>query len=345
MEVNFKNLLRSTLILALIALVGCMMVGVNHLQGTAQVVNCAGLVRGATQRLVKLELSGIEYLDLENDLDRLLDSLAKGGGSFELPRLSDATYQERLEVQTTFWKKLQTELDIVRREGTEKSDLLHLSELYFHMADTTVNAAVDYSERLARNLRRMEWGACFVMVGLLLLLISDAVQIMRMRRENRLLLKKAYIDLHTGLLNKSRCEELLRNNDPLDQRTACVLFDLNNLKEVNDRLGHSTGDLMIQNFARELRHAVPPQHLVARYGGDEFLVVIKDVSEADLHAMLYRVRQAFEHYNSVVRHLPISYAYGWAHSAHYGHCTLRMLFDRADKAMYENKSYWHHRRA
>lgn len=48
--------------------------------------------------------------------------------------------------------------------------------------------------------------------------------------ENQLLEQKAYIDIHTGLPNKGSCEELLNNREILREPTACVIFDLNNLK-------------------------------------------------------------------------------------------------------------------
>lgn len=61
--------------------------------------------------------------------------------------------------------------------------------------------------------------------------------------------QKAYIDLHTGLPNKSKCEELFHNVEFIKTPTACIVFDMNNLKRVNDSLGHSIGDQLILNFA------------------------------------------------------------------------------------------------
>lgn len=345
MIIKFKNILQNALIFLLIVLVGGMMLEIHHLQGTAQVVNYAGLVRGATQRLVKLEVAGNEYQQLQDQLDQLILALRHGGGHHDLIRLDDAVYQDRLVTQSEYWQLLKDELANVRIKGPADSDIINLSEVYFHLADETVNAAVDYSEGLAKHLRYLEIASAAVMLALLLILLRDTVNMVHIRHENLVLQRKAYIDLHTGLPNKSRCEELLHDVHFLDKATACMVFDINNLKETNDALGHSAGDILIQNFARELRNAVPAQHTVVRYGGDEFMVVARAVTESATEALMADIKQAFDRFNATTKGVPISFAYGWAHSGRYDQCTLKTLFDFADKSMYENKVKMNHGRA
>ena len=146
--------------------------------------------------------------------------------------LSDKDYQKKLDVQIACWDKLKNEIQKVRSGENGTADLVDMSETYFQMADETV-AAVKVS------------------------------------RANRQLEQKAYIDLHTGLPNKSKCEELFHNVEFIKTPTACIVFDMNNLKRVNDSLGHSIGDQLILNFARLLRNSIPAKHFVGRYGGNE----------------------------------------------------------------------------
>lgn len=80
--------------------------------------------------------------------------------------------------------------------------------------------------------------------------------------ENKLLEHRAYTDAHTGLPNKSACKELLGNKEIISEPTACIMFDLNNLKTVNDTMGHSAGDQLILNFARLLRNVIPEKTLL-----------------------------------------------------------------------------------
>lgn len=342
---KFKKIAQNCLIFVLIVLVGLMMFEIHRLQGTAQIVNYAGIVRGATQRLVKLEISGNEYEQLQQELDHLIVALKHGGGSHDLVRLDDAVYQDRLAVQSEYWELIKEELTTVRASGPQGSDIVNLSEVYFHLADETVNAAVDYSEGLAKNLRYLEISSVAVMFALLLLLLNETVRMVKIRHENLVLQRKAYIDLHTGLPNKSRCEELLHDVHFLDKATACMVFDINNLKETNDALGHSAGDILIQNFARVLRNAVPAQHIVVRYGGDEFMVVARAITEGATESLMKSIKDAFEHFNATTKAIPISFACGWAHSGRYDQCTLKTLFDFADKSMYDNKVKMNHGRA
>jgi diguanylate cyclase (GGDEF)-like protein len=69
---------------------------------------------------------------------------------------------------------------------------------------------------------------------------------------------------------------------------ALLVIDLNRFKEINDTLGHPIGDLMIQSFAARLRETVRPCDFVARIGGDEFAVIVKDIAcleEAEAFAL------------------------------------------------------------
>ena len=83
---------QSCMILVLIVLVIMMMVQISHLQGTARVLNYAGLVRGATQREVKLEIAGQPNNDLIIYLDDILSGLKYEKGSYILVGLDDAEY-------------------------------------------------------------------------------------------------------------------------------------------------------------------------------------------------------------------------------------------------------------
>lgn len=73
----------------------------------------------------------------------------------------------------------------------------------------------------------------------------------------------AYLDdVLSGLSNKGSCKELLNSKEILREPTVCIMLDLNNLKIVNDTMGHSAGDQLILNFARLLRRVIPEKHFV-----------------------------------------------------------------------------------
>lgn len=123
----------------------------------------------------------------------------------------------------------------------------------------------------------------------------------------------------------------------LREPTACVIFDLNNLKTVNDTMGHSAGDQLILSFARLLRRVIPEKHFVGRYGGDEFIAVIYHTDRQEVEGILDSLRREADAANRDSNQLPLSYAYGWAISADYEGCVMQTLLDKADYCMYENK--------
>ncbi len=99
-------------------------------------------------------------------------------------------------------------------------------------------------------------------------------------------LELAYTDLLTKVLNKigfvTKAEQYLGqlkalNHSKVESSTALLFLDLDNFKQVNDTLGHQVGDQVLQEVARILKQSVKPEDLIGRYGGDEFVIVFKQV--------------------------------------------------------------------
>ena len=334
---NIIGIIQSCLIFALVILVIFMMIQINRLQGTARVINYAGLVRGATQREVKLEITGSQNDELIKYLDDILSGLKYQDGNYDLVKLQDKEYQDKLQVQIDYWNKIKKEIEAVRSSGYENTDIVNMSETYFKMADDTVSAAENYSEKIATKIRTIELLSALDMLCLVILIIVQTIMAMKMARQNKLLEQRAYTDARTGLPNRSACKEILNNNEIISSPTACIIFDLNNLKFINDTMGHSAGDRLIVKFAGLLRSVFPEKDFVGRYGGDEFMAVIYHTSKTEIEELLQSLSREKDRLNSNEDQIPIDYACGWAHSTDEGTCTLQMLLDKADSYMYENK--------
>lgn len=338
MKKKIGTILKTMLILLLAGLVIIMMVEIRKIQGTAKVVNYAGLVRGATQREVKLEIAGNANDDLMAYLDDILDGLKYGDGVYDLVRLPDSTYQNGLDRQIECWTKLKSEIISAREKGYKNTDVLDMSETYFKMADKTVSAAENYSERVAGIIRIVEILSIADIIMIVLLIIQQTIADIRIKNSNKILEKKAYIDLQTGLPNKSKCEEILHNYEYISEPVGFVMFDLNNLKRTNDTYGHAVGDQLITNFARLLRNAIPSKDFVGRYGGDEFIAIITQTTKEEILSIMEDVHSTVKHFNENIHKVEVSYAYGYAFSEDYSECTMKTLFNKADKHMYENKA-------
>ena len=283
---NIIGIIQSCLIFALVILVIFMMIRINRLQGTARVINYAGLVCGATQREVKLEITGSQNDELIKYLDDILSGLKYQDGNYDLIKLQDKEYQDKLQVQIDYWNKIKKEIEAVRSSGYENTDIVNMSETYFKLADDTVSAAENYSEKIATKIRTIELLSALDMLCLVILIIVQTIMAMKMARQNKLLEQRAYTDARTGLPNRSACKEILNNNEIISSPTACIIFDLNNLKFINDTMGHSAGDRLIVKFAGLLRSVFPEKDFVGRYGGDEFMVVIYDTDKAEVDEIL-----------------------------------------------------------
>lgn len=185
-----------------------------------------------------------------------------------------------------------------------------------------------------------------VVVGVILVLIIafsvyyviSSRKALGLVRSNCELNEKAFIDFATGLPNKNKCEEMLSSPYALSHPTACYMLDLNDLKLVNDTLGHEMGDLMILNFAKLLRKTVPLKYFVGRFGGDEFIVIaenIRDQEEAE--QLLKKIREMVLNFNSINGQFQLKYACGYAFSKEFPSCNMMELLHIADQRMYEDK--------
>jgi len=70
---------------------------------------------------------------------------------------------------------------------------------------------------------------------------------------------------------------------------GCILMDLDGFKHINDTLGHDAGDQALQEMARILRHTARPKDIVARYGGDEFVVLLHETTESELKNLASKI--------------------------------------------------------
>lgn len=108
--------------------------------------------------------------------------------------------------------------------------------------------------------------------------VERLIRVAECQQHQCVLRDEAERDYLTGLLNRRglwTAIDYLRNEDlPL----AIMLFDLDNLKEVNDTWGHEKGDQMLQVFTEILRSQTYSDDILCRYGGDEFLVILKHLN-------------------------------------------------------------------
>ncbi|MGF9859658.1 EAL domain-containing protein [Priestia endophytica] len=104
----------------------------------------------------------------------------------------------------------------------------------------------------------------------------------------------AYYDLLTGILNRNglykSLEKLLKN---ADEEVAFLFLDLDRFKSVNDTFGHKTGDELLRAVAERMSKLVERDHIISRYAGDEFIIVLRKSSQEEAVEIAQKIINSF----------------------------------------------------
>jgi len=169
--------------------------------------------------------------------------------------------------------------------------------------------------------------------------LYEQTQIHRIRHEMAdQLYRLTVLDPLTGLFNRRYVEHRLEEEMSRSQRhgspLTVILFDLDAFKEINDEHGHGVGDEVLKSFADRLKSATRGSDVAARYGGDEFLVVLPDCKPGGVQYVLQRLTGIHVEAEPPKR-LPVSCSAGWADYTP-GE-TMTAVLKRADLVLYKNK--------
>lgn len=329
---KIMRILMTALTSLLIVLILIIILMVSRIQGTARVVNYAGLVRGKTQRIVKLEDARMPQDDMIADVKGYIKGLRFGSEELDLVSLDDKAFQAKMEELDAYFDTLKQEIDLVRQVGYENTNIIEKSEIFFNLCDVATGLAESYSQRIATRLKQFETLTVIDIVILVFMILYELLKALRYAKANRELKSKIYLDEATGLPNKNKCEEILTLE--AEQNMAICVFDLNNLRIINNQQGHERGDLYIRSFAKSLRKGVDENQFVGRCGGDEFIVFFKNVTKEDVKRNLENIKKECAKCSEI----SLSYAAGFAYSNDFSTLTMRELFCQADKNMYIDKN-------
>ncbi|RCW50733.1 MULTISPECIES: diguanylate cyclase domain-containing protein [unclassified Halanaerobium] len=147
----------------------------------------------------------------------------------------------------------------------------------------------------------------------------------------------------TGLYNRRFLnEELKRLQNSRKYPISIIVGDINKLKDINDNYGHSMGDRYIKLTAEAIKSSLRAEDIVARIGGDEFVVILPDTNCNTAEEVTERILDRIEEVNKNEElPEPLSAALGYeatdCNSENHGVKNIRKCYDKADKKMYEQK--------
>lgn len=148
----------------------------------------------------------------------------------------------------------------------------------------------------------------------------------------------AMFDPLTGLYNRRFAEQRLRSEIARSERRGLslivVLVDLNDFKQINDEHGHLAGDHVLKEFAKYLSRSTRGSDLAARWGGDEFILLLLDCEVNQLTLILSRLDGLQIEFQGKI--LPITFSVGW--KAYEAGDQFDELIEEADRHLYEQKA-------
>ena len=182
---------------------------------------------------------------------------------------------------------------------------------------------------------------CFAVLIIVISLLVDygkkISQTLYRIAQQQLFKQMAYMDELTGLANRRKCEEYMKELETHTEKYCILCFDLNLLKKINDTYGHEKGDELIKRFADVLREVYSLYGITARTGGDEFVAILNNVSVQETEKLISDMLILIETKNKEDDILKLSTAYGYAMSDEVADSNPHIIYKIADDRMYECK--------
>ena len=254
----------------------------------------------AANEFIRLEQRLAEYALSDRTIDKdevrlRFDILMSRAGSYSQSSYLLAALEEKPEYRVAFDElvdvlgSIEPLIDNIDQPGAAQKALAALKlrgSTYVQIAATAHN----YNNRVISDeqdgLLQMHWRFTALVAGLILfgfvliaLLFRHIHLLGRAQRKLRVL---AHQDPLTGLANRAlfqeTLEQVLSKQDRNNTTDAVLLLDLDRFKEVNDSFGHGMGDALLKEVTRRLSNCVSPQDVLARFGGDEFAILQRNVA-------------------------------------------------------------------
>ena len=181
------------------------------------------------------------------------------------------------------------------------------------------------------------------LLSVLLFLLAAGVLALRLRTLDRQLddararleeqadyCRLAFTDALTGLPNRRSFQHALERLEGSGRSVCLALLDLNGLKRVNDSQGHLAGDALLQRTAGQLLTLCPPLFQAFRIGGDEFVLLGTELSQAEAESFFPRLLHALDEAGADA-------ALGWCLGPAAGPEDLQALLRESDRRMYTQK--------
>jgi two-component system, cell cycle response regulator len=272
------------------------------------------------------------------DLQCLHDALERAGASRLLIERADSRHAALPRLMEERWDALLLDLP-----GEDAAALDMIARLHDFAPDVPIVVLTSGDDEAAA-LRALKAGAQDSIpkenVDGRLLLRGVRYAIERQQLQVALRAMSLLDDL-TGLYNRrgllALAQQQLRMADRMARRVSLVFVDVDGLKLVNDSFGHREGDALLLETSHLLKETFRDSDIIARIGGDEFVVLAIESSNMSPAAWTTRLHEKLEERNAVERRFPLQLSMGIAFYDPDFPTTIETLLARADQLMYQEK--------
>lgn len=292
---------------------------------------------GNFERAETLSLQAVASFE-EDENDRMLDMVLRTlinvytaqGNTEQALKVSERRYEAKETLMRSILdqntQRLAVQLELLSQE--KENELLKLKN--------------EQTEQALRNQGKLiRWQVTAIILGAAIMVLVLARFYLSAKRARQLEVM-ARTDSMTGLLNRrameTKAEEWFSLPKEHNNQLCAALIDIDNFKSINDTFGHEAGDKVIETVSHIVRDSLRPEDWTARWGGEEFLVILPGISCEQAMRVCTRIlenlRQA-EH-GDIVGNRTITASIGLAKRAP-ADKTLHQMLRRADKALYEAK--------
>ncbi len=162
--------------------------------------------------------------------------------------------------------------------------------------------------------------------------------ITKLEQDKNKIQKLAELDPLTQIYNRVKLNEIFRtlffNAKKYNSVVTMILFDIDHFKQINDNYGHNVGDNVLKELASLVRGLLRKEDIFARWGGEEFVIVLEGASLQETKKLASRLREEIEKFPfDIVEHITCSFGV----TEFTQRDTEALFFERSDEALYEAK--------
>ncbi|MDR3155567.1 MAG: diguanylate cyclase response regulator [Holosporaceae bacterium] len=140
------------------------------------------------------------------------------------------------------------------------------------------------------------------------------------------------IDATTGVLNRSFLEDYIKNQNHKLHNCAILMVDIDKFKDINDKFGHAFADEVLRYVANAVKMYTRSSDMIARYGGDEFVIIINNITKESARHIALRIQKTIE--SSAIKNASCTVSIGMCCPESDGQLSLQDAIVTADEFMY-----------